>query len=209
MMRCVIIAGSPDADADYIRSAVRQDDYVICADRGYHYAKLAGVTPDLIIGDFDSYTDELPQDVEVVRLNVRKDDTDTFVCASHALQRGFREIAVLGGTGGRFDHSYANLCLLEYLSGQNASACLMSESEKIFLLKKGGYVFDGYSGKTFSLFPFGCPRSVATVENAEYPVKDFPFESKITRGLSNVFCDDCRITVHSGKLLMMINIADE
>lgn len=207
-MRCIIIAGSPEADVSYIRSAVRCDDYVICADKGYHYAKLAGVTPNLIIGDFDSYTGELPEDIEVVRLNVHKDDTDTFVCADHALKKGFDEIVVLGGTGGRFDHSYANLCLLEYLTGQNVRASLMSAAEKIFLLKKGGYVFDGYSGKTFSLFPFGCARCVATVENAEYPVKDFSFESRITRGLSNVFYDDCRITVHSGKLLMIMNIAD-
>ncbi len=207
-MRCVIIAGSPDADISFIKSAVQPGDRVICADRGYQYAKAAGIKPDLIVGDFDSFTGELPEGIKTVRLNVRKDDTDTFVCARYAVNSGYREIDVLGAIGGRLDHSYANLCLLEYLSGSGVRACLASEKEKIFLLKKGAYIFDGYGGKTFSLFPFGCSCALASVHNAEYPVTDFKFESKNSTGLSNVFYDGCKITVSSGKLLLMINLAE-
>ncbi|HCA05431.1 MAG TPA: thiamine diphosphokinase [Ruminococcaceae bacterium] len=207
-MRCVIIAASPDADINFIKSAVSPDDFVICADRGYHYAKLAGIKPDLIIGDFDSYSGILPQDVEIMRLNVRKDDSDAFVCARQALKRGFNEIAVLGGMGGRLDHSYANLCLLEYLAGKGVRASLISQDEKIFLLQKGAYFFDGYDGKTFSLFPFGCSSARASVQNAEYPVNGFVFESKKSTGLSNIFRDGCKISVSSGKLLLIINLAD-
>ena len=134
--RCVIIAGSPDADIGFIKTAVSGGDYVICADKGYKYAHAAGITPDLIVGDFDSYIGELPPDVDTVRLNVRKDYSDTYVCARYAVDQGFKDIAVLGATGGRLDHSYANLCLLEYLGDNGARACLMSEKEKIFLLKK-------------------------------------------------------------------------
>lgn len=207
-MRCVIIAGSPDADISFIKSAVQPGDWVICADSGYRYARDAGIKPDLIVGDFDSFSGELPRGVETVRLNVRKDDTDTFVCARYAVNRGCREIDVLGAIGGRLDHSYANLCLLEYLSSSGVRACLVSEKEKILLLKKGAYIFDGYGGKTFSLFPFGCACASASVQNAEYPVTDFKFESKNSTGLSNVFHDGCKITVNSGKLLLMINLAE-
>lgn len=205
-MRCVIIAGSPDTDVNFIKSAVSADDYVICADKGFFYAKAAGIKPNLIIGDFDSYSGELPGDVEILRLNTRKDDSDAFVCARKAIEKGFKEVAVLGGTGGRFDHSYANLCLLEYLAENGARASLMSQTEKIFLLKKGAYIFDGYGGKTFSLFPFGCQSATASVQNAEYSVSGFKFESGNSTGLSNIFHEDCKITVSSGKLLMIINL---
>ncbi len=49
----------------------------ICADGGYDNAVKFGVIPDLLIGDFDSVQNSLPEDVETIRLKVEKDDTDT------------------------------------------------------------------------------------------------------------------------------------
>ena len=95
--RCVIIAGSPDADIGFIKTAVSGGDYVICADKGYKYAHAAGITPDLIVGDFDSYIGELPPDVDTVRLNVRKDYSDTYVCARYAVEQGFIEVLRIVG----------------------------------------------------------------------------------------------------------------
>ena len=205
-MRCVIIAGSPDTDIHFIKSTVQTDDYVICADKGYSYAKAAGILPDMIVGDFDSCADQLPQNCEIVRLNVKKDDTDTAVCVNYALERGYDELVIMGATGGRLDHSYANLCLLEYISSCGAAGELLSEHEKIMILQNGEYLFHQHLGKTFSVFPFGCERAVATIQGAEYPVERFVFESRITRGLSNIFAEQSRITVHDGKLLLIINL---
>ena len=91
--RCVIIAGSPDADAATIKTAVRGGDFIMCADRGYATAKAAGLVPDVVIGDFDSYGGELPSDCEVIRLCPEKDDTDTMHCVTTALERGFRDLS--------------------------------------------------------------------------------------------------------------------
>lgn len=38
-MRCTIIAGSPEADIDFISEQVKDCNYLICADKGYEYAK--------------------------------------------------------------------------------------------------------------------------------------------------------------------------
>ena len=35
--------------------------YIIACDRGYEYLHEAGLRPDLLVGDFDSYTGPLPQ----------------------------------------------------------------------------------------------------------------------------------------------------
>lgn len=205
-MKCFIIAGSPDTDTEFIAANAGKYDLIICADKGYYYARKAGVMPDVVIGDFDSFTGELPSDCEVIRLNVRKNDTDTAVCADVALERGCTEISVAGATGGRLDHTYANLCLLEYILSKDARGELVSFDERIMLLKEGSFAFDGLRGKTFSVFPFGCDTAVASICGAEYPVEDFKFYSGITRGLSNVFSDNCKITVKSGKLLLIINL---
>ena len=50
-MRCVIIAGSPDTNSDFLSEVIKPDDYVICADRGCNFAKQAGITPNLVVGD--------------------------------------------------------------------------------------------------------------------------------------------------------------
>lgn len=203
-MRCVIIAGSPDIDTEYIRRVVRDGDLIVCADRGYEYALSAGLRPDLVIGDFDSAEKLPPDDLPQKRLNVRKDDTDTAACADYALSRGADEIILLGATGGRLDHSYANFCLLQYLSERGADARLCAPDVQVRLLTAGEYRFDGLSGVTFSLFPFGCARATADVTGASYPVSGFTFESGLTRGLSNVFEEHCQITVSDGQLLLFI-----
>ena len=41
IMRCVIIAGSPDTNSDFLSEVIKPDDYVICADRGCNFAKQA------------------------------------------------------------------------------------------------------------------------------------------------------------------------
>jgi thiamine pyrophosphokinase len=204
-MRCVIIAGSPEKNFNTIAQAVSGCDLVICADKGYSYAKLLGIKPDLTVGDFDSYSGELPGE-NVVKLIPEKNDTDAAVCAQLAIEKGADDFVIVAATGGRFDHSYANLCLLEYLSEKGASACLLGEHERIELLKEGVYDLSQYEGKTFSLFPFGCSEATATVSGCDYPVTDFSFTSNSTTGLSNICGSECRAEVKSGKLLFVVNI---
>ena len=47
---CAIISGGQSDDLAGIRDA----DFIIACDRGYAYAKEAGIRPDLLVGDFDS-----------------------------------------------------------------------------------------------------------------------------------------------------------
>lgn len=79
---CAIISGGEFAPLDGIEHAA----CVIACDRGYEYAARCGIKPDLLLGDFDSYTGALPAGVEVLRLPVEKDDTDTM----SAVRRFFR-----------------------------------------------------------------------------------------------------------------------
>ena len=96
-MRCTIIAGSPEADIDFISEQVKDCNYLICADKGYEYAKKAGAKPNLIVGDFDSYSGNLPDDCEVIKLNSHKDDTDLLHCIEVALSRGYDDFVILAG----------------------------------------------------------------------------------------------------------------
>ena len=187
--RCVIIAGAPNADTAFLAQTVQPEDYLICADRGYAAATAAGLRPDLIVGDFDSYGRALPDDCEVVRLCPEKDDTDTMHCVDLALERGFREFLLLSALGGRLDHSIANLCIAEYLEEHGARCTL-----------------NGCCGLTFSVFPFGCQRVTLSYEGAYYPLTNGTLTHSFPMGVSNVFtADSAHITVHSGRALLLIN----
>ena len=54
MRRCVIFGGGELKDIRFTQSLLREDDYIVCADRGYAYCAAMGRKPDLILGDFDS-----------------------------------------------------------------------------------------------------------------------------------------------------------
>ena len=203
--RCVIIAGAPDEDVDFIRQAVRQDDFVLCADRGVLYALDAGITPDVIVGDFDSYSGDLPSGSEVVRLLPEKDDTDTLHCVDTALKRGYTEFILLAATGGRLDHTLANVTVLEYLDAHNAHGMILSKNETIRFLPPGTHFFHGLNGKTFSVFPFGCDSAVLSYRGAKYPLHHEPLCHSTARGVSNVFTSGAaEITVHSGKAVVIV-----
>ena len=206
-VRCVIICGSPETNTEFIRKFVNPDDYVMCADSGYNNAVKAGVTPDLCVGDFDSLRGEIKSGIETVTLNTRKDDSDTMHCASLAVEKGFKEVVLLGADGGRLDHTLANFYVLEYLFNNKARAYLENEKEQVQFLGAGEYTYSKVKGKTFSVFPFSCTSCRVTYEGGcEYPASGLVLVSSEGRGLSNVFSDDeVKIIVHSGNALIFVN----
>ena len=53
-MRTVIIGNGNIKDYEYIKGKIRDTDFIICADGGYNHAQKMGITPDVLLGDFDS-----------------------------------------------------------------------------------------------------------------------------------------------------------
>ena len=83
MKRCFIFA----AGTYYgLRERPQTGDLVLAADAGYLACRQAGITPDLLLGDFDSM--DQPADFDhVCRVPVEKDDTDTMLAVKTGLER--------------------------------------------------------------------------------------------------------------------------
>ncbi len=206
-MRCVIISGSPDTDVNFIKEQVLPDDYIICADKGCEYALLSGIVPNLVVSDFDSCSQKIFPNCETITLNPHKDDTDTMHAIDIALEKGYREIVLLGATGGRLDHTIANLSALQYISLKGAKGYVLSKTEHIEYLPKGCYEFDGLNGKTFSLFPFGCSEVCVSYSGAEYPLDHYRLSSAVPMGVSNIFLsDNATIKIYDGNAILIINL---
>ena len=203
-MRCVIISGSPDTNVEEIKSLCTRDDFIVCADSGYSFAKKAGLTPNLIIGDFDSLKEELPQNTEVVKLNTHKDDTDTEHCVMECIRRGYKDFLLLGSIGGRTDHTFANIATLAFLSEYNYNGIARNNGEEIRILKEGSYEMNNKKGLIFSVFPYGCESVNVTYKGAEYMLNNKTLTYNVSRGISNVFVnDEAEITINRGRAILL------
>lgn len=209
-MKCLIIAGAPDYDIDLIKEQSQKNDLIICADKGYSYAKSAGIKPDIVIGDFDSFTGTVSGDFEILRFNSDKDQTDTHICVDKALEKGCKEITILSAIGGRLDHTLGNLCLLGYIADKGGRGVLLSKKERIELLTQGVTVFSGMDSLTFSVIPFGCESVMISIKGAKYCLDDYNMKCCPPIGVSNIFdSDNCEIKITDGSALVIINLNNE
>ena len=98
----------------------RANDFIIAADGGWLACRKTGITPDLLLGDFDSLSTR-PDFPNILRVPVEKDDTDTMLAVKTGLERGETEFHIYGGMGGRrTDHTIANFQALLYLARRGA-----------------------------------------------------------------------------------------
>ncbi len=209
---CFVIGAAPAHEPRYLLRYLTDDAFVICADGGVELAQRCGIKPRLAVGDFDSYAGSLPVDLPVMPLNPRKDDTDMLAAVNAGLARGFRRFILAGALGGRLDHSYANLCVLQYLREQGCDAFLAGEDEEAFLLTEGETrLFQKEPGTLFSVFPFSCPVCNVSYTGMRYPLDChdlFSSVSKLPMGISNVAEEGtCSITVHHGLALVIVPAA--
>lgn len=205
MNKCVIIGSAPAEDDDIFNIIDMKDSFVICADGGLDIALKNKITPDLIIGDFDSVKSELPKGIEAIRLNTEKDDTDMMAAIKEGIKRGYKEFELICALGGRFDHSFANFCALQYLALQGCKALIAAKDCRVFLLTSGRLALSKLKGSTVSVFPFGADSCTVSYEGLKYPLNKAKLSSNSPIGVSNeIITDDAQIIIHGGNALIFL-----
>ncbi len=115
VMRVVIFTGGVLRDGRFVQAALKRADLVMAADSGGRAALEFGVTPSVILGDFDSLDAAskatLKQsNCEFISYANEKDLTDTELTVQYAIEQKATHITVLGGVeGDRLDHIMANI----------------------------------------------------------------------------------------------------
>lgn len=221
-MRAVVIAFVEDIFKEgwlkrFAQEAAHEGVPVICADGGGEAACAWGITPQMLIGDMDSLSPATLAElsarpgVEVRRLPVEKDETDLEMALYAALEMGASEITVVGGLGGRLDHSLGNLYLLAApkLRESGARVRLLGENEEVFLLQGGQQLtVEGQVGELLSLIPLGGDAVSIRTHNLYYPLRGETLFIGPTRGVSNVFTSNqAEISLEHGMLLVIHTFA--
>jgi thiamine pyrophosphokinase len=188
------------------------DDLIIAADGGARYCLELGLTPHMVVGDFDSLDPNSLESltkagVELVRYPERKDFTDLELAMQHARQRGADEILVLAALGGRWDQTLANLLLPASGSFDSTRVTLIDGAQEIHLLRTGDRLdLHGRPGDTVSLIPLQGDAVGVVSHGLEYALSEETLYFGSTRGISNVLADESAWVLLQLGLLMCIVI---
>lgn len=176
---------------------------IIAADGGYGWLKDHGIIPHLAVGDFDSLG-HIPEDTEVLKHPVEKDDTDMLLAVREGLARGCTRFLIYGGLGGRLDHTLANLHVLDFLARRDCAAFLLSEDTAVTAVHQGSLSFSPEHRGTLSLFCWGGPAEGVTLTGLRYPLDNGILTPDFPLGVSNEFGGQpANITVAQGTVIAL------
>ena len=199
MKRCVIFcAGELGALAE----PLLPEDLVIAADGGLRHTEQLGITPDIILGDFDSlgFT---PEGANV--FPGEKDDTDAMLAVRRGLAEGCKEFLLYGSLDGpRLDHTVANFQTLQYLADAGAQGHLAGRDFLVTVVKNGSLRFPVGCEGTISVFCMGADALGVTLQGLHYPLENGTLTAGFPLGVSNHFTGNAAsVTVKSGSLLVI------
>ena len=181
----------------------RPGDLVIAADGGFTTLSRLGARMDLVVGDFDSMGFR-PDHPNVVDLPVEKNDTDTLAALRLGRERGFRLFRIYGGTGGREDHTLANLQSLVWLSRRGCQGWLIGDGWTATAITDGSYALPAVYTGTVSVFCQGDRAEGVSLKGLHYELEDHVLTCDFPLGVSNSFTgQESLFSVRKGTLLIL------
>jgi thiamine pyrophosphokinase len=207
----VIFANGVLNDSPQIQRAIQTAALTIAANGGARHAHDLGITPDVVIGDFDSLSpseiaEYEQQDVQLVRHPARKDFTDLELAVEHAHAAGAEEVLVLGALGNRWDQTLANLLMPASARFEGLVIRLLDGQQELNLARSGQTLaIHGRAGDTVSLVPLWGDALDIRTQGLEYPLLDEPLQFGSTRGISNVLTSpQASIYLRQGLLVIVL-----
>lgn len=201
--RCFIFGGYIDECEPSKFNA--DTDYAICADKGYEFALENKIIPDLIVGDFDSANEPKGMDSRVIKLPVKKDDTDLNFAVKEGIKLGYNDFILTGVTGGRLDQTYASITTLNFIVSSGFKGAILDKNSKIYIVKDRCEILKPEYDCYFSVFPFEGAAKGVSIFGAEYELENATLKNDFPIGVSNAFKNEkVTVSVEKGTLLLMI-----
>ena len=198
---CAILSGGTYSPPTGIEEA----ELVIACDKGYQYAEESGVRPQLLVGDFDSYTGALPAEIPILDLPVEKDDTDTMAAIRYAVQEGYSEIVLYCALGGRLDHLLGNIQSAVFAVEHGCTVRIVDTENLLYFFSNGELILPPREGWSLSLLALTDRCENVSAVGVKYPLCDASLTNGFPIGISNEWRGEAHITAGSGVLLAMMS----
>jgi len=209
MIKTLIVSGGNVED--YILKNFRHEfDYIIASDRGLEILDEFNITPNYIIGDFDSIHKKVldkyinNKDIIIKELNPEKDYTDTHMALKLAIELKSTNITIIGAIGTRIDHTIANVHVLKDALDNNIQCEIIDSRNEIQLINKKTLLKLDNSYKYVSLIPLTTKVEGVTLRGFKYSLKDAALEIGHSIGVSNEQLEDyAEIDLKEGILILI------
>jgi thiamine pyrophosphokinase len=186
-----------------LRLRLEDDDLLIAADAGWLTVERMGLTPHLVIGDFDSLG-RRPDHPNTVVLPTVKDETDMHAAIKLGLERGYTRFALYGGTGGRLAHTLANLQLLNGLAQRGCRGFLIGDGTVSTAICNDSLRFPAEMTGYLSVFCGGGTARGVILSGLKYELDRAELTSSFPLGVSNEFTGvPAQVSVEEGTLLVL------
>ncbi|MHB8062825.1 MAG: thiamine diphosphokinase [Ruminiclostridium sp.] len=209
-MKAVLVCNGSVSDYDSIKKYIKLSDYIISVDGGAGHLRKMGITPNILIGDFDSANSEdlkffIDQGIEAYKFQTEKDMTDSELAVEKALKIGADELLFIGAIGSRADHSFTNILLLKKLLDIGVKACIIDENNQIYMFKTT-FTIQKQDGYKLSLIPISEIVTGVSTKGLKYKLNDATMNLGTSWGVSNEFLEDnATVTIEEGILLVCLS----
>jgi thiamine pyrophosphokinase len=185
-------------------------DLILCADSGLLQAYKAGLVPHAVIGDMDSLDEagferkSMPEDILWIKAPREKDETDTALCMEYALTQGCDEIVIVGGLGGRLDHTLANLQNMVGFSHQGVLVRLLDQNNSVHIITDNTLHLSPQPDYAVSVLSWTPVSSGVTLTGMAYPLTNATLTHDFPLGVSNEITGSAAtVQVRHGTLLVI------
>ncbi len=185
-----------------------KEDLVIAADSGYKNAISLGVSPSVLIGDFDSIDkanlEKAKEELEIIKLPAEKNYTDTQIAVDEALRRGATQLTVIGGLSGRLDHTLSTVAILKDLWAKKVYCVITSGKNRVRYINASSTLISRSGYKYLSLIADGKKVKGVTAEGCKYPLSNATLTDSMQYAVSNEITLNCAfISVKKGGLFVI------
>lgn len=216
-MIVIVCAGGPKEELCDLAPYIKMPQVTfIGADRGAYHLLDNGIVPDVVVGDFDSVTEQeweqLSRTVhQIDKFQAEKDETDTDLALLKALTFEPNEIIITGVTGGRLDHYEAALrsvCHLQ-LDYPHITFKIANSRNEIRFLKPGTHQLAKNEKFSYvSFFAHTYQVDDVTLRGVKYETKRETMSITSTRFTSNEIIEDNAYIEFTSGICLMIRSVD-
>lgn len=208
--KALIIANGKIEDIGILKDIKEEYNFILAADGGTNHCLQANILPDLVIGDLDSISHEALQmirdnNILVEKFPIKKDAADTELAIDFLIDKGFKDISLMGVTGSRMDHTLSNILLLDRLKAKGVHGKIIDENNTVYLVD-GQLILPKQANYYISIIPITDMGMVISLKGFEYELTNRQVEFASTFCISNRIVEEKGIiTIHKGKGLVLIS----
>ena len=210
MVVAIVSGGTPPSEK-LLRNYLNNVDFIIAADKGSECLYSYNITPNLLLGDFDSTKKEILEQIrsqveEILEFPPEKDYTDTEIAIIEAIKRGAKKIYLFGATGSRMDHTLGNIGLLLTTKRRGATLEIIDDNNRLYIGEKKMKLFGEY-GENISFHALCDKVKSFNIRGAKYNLETCDISLLDPRAICNEFIDTpIEISYEEGELLILHSI---